>query len=253
MGTVTARHRDEISAVVAGLGTILSVWAHPDDESYLCGAVMAAAADNGQRVVCVSATAGERGTNDPVRWPPERLGRVRRWEAAAAMAVLGVAEHAFLDLPDGGLAELDPAGPVARLAALVEEVGPDTVLTFGPDGMTFHPDHRAVSAWAHDAWRLAGSPGRLLHATKATDHLDDWSARYEEWGVFMTDERPSGTPAELLAVDVEPDGELLDRKIAALFAMHTQMSPTLAAIPEDTFRVVSARESFVEAPVTRAR
>ena len=38
---------------IAELGTILSVWAHPDDETYLAGGVMAAAVDAGQRVVCV--------------------------------------------------------------------------------------------------------------------------------------------------------------------------------------------------------
>ena len=66
---------------------------------------MAAARDLGQRVVCVSATAGEHGTDDPETWPPDRLGQVRRWEAAAAMAVLGVTEHHILGLPDGGLAD----------------------------------------------------------------------------------------------------------------------------------------------------
>ena len=68
---------------------------------------MAAAADRGQRVVCVSATAGELGTADPATWPPDALGPVRRWEAAAAMAVLGVDEHHFLGLPDGALADHD--------------------------------------------------------------------------------------------------------------------------------------------------
>ena len=35
---------------VAELGTILSIWAHPDDESYLAAGVMAAA--RGQRPAC---------------------------------------------------------------------------------------------------------------------------------------------------------------------------------------------------------
>src|SRR5688572_29231575 len=103
---------------VGALGTILSLWAHPDDETYLAGGIMAIAAAQGQRVVCVSATAGERGTDDPVSWPPERLGRVRQWEASAAMAILGVADHRFLGLPDGGLAGLDPDGPVRFLAKI---------------------------------------------------------------------------------------------------------------------------------------
>ena len=63
---------------VADLGTILSVWAHPDDETFLAAGHMAATADAGARVVCVSATAGERGTDDPGRWPPDRLAQVRR-------------------------------------------------------------------------------------------------------------------------------------------------------------------------------
>ncbi|HEU4840645.1 MAG TPA: PIG-L family deacetylase, partial [Ilumatobacteraceae bacterium] len=77
-------------------GPLLSVWAHPDDETYLAAGLMAAAVDAGQRVVCVSATAGELGTPDPVAWPPDRLGRLRRWETAAAMAILGVRDHRFL-------------------------------------------------------------------------------------------------------------------------------------------------------------
>ena len=128
----------------AGLGTILSVWAHPDDETYLAAGVMAAAADRGDRVVCVSATAGELGTSDPGAWPPIRLGRRRRWEAVAAMAVLGVTEHCVLGLPDGALADYDEQG-LATIGRLLDEVKPDTILTFGPDGVTFHPDHITVS------------------------------------------------------------------------------------------------------------
>ena len=50
------------------LGTILGVWAHPDDEGYLSAGIMAQAMRNGQRVVCVTATRGEAA--DPEQWPP---------------------------------------------------------------------------------------------------------------------------------------------------------------------------------------
>jgi LmbE family N-acetylglucosaminyl deacetylase len=233
---------------VAELGTILSVWAHPDDETFLSGGIMATAAAHGQRVVCVSATAGELGTSDPASWPPERLGRVRRWEATASMAILGVADHRFLDLPDGGLAELDPAGPVARLGALVEEVRPDTILTFGPDGRTFHPDHQTVSAWMEQAWRDAGGQGRLLHSALVDEEWDRWGPQLERWNVFMTDERPVPVPASDLAVDLHLGPELLDRKTAALYAMASQISPSVAAIGDHTFRQLNTRESFIAAP-----
>jgi LmbE family N-acetylglucosaminyl deacetylase len=229
------------------LGTIASIWAHPDDETFLAGGVMAAAAARGQRVVCVSATAGELGTSDPHTWPPERLARVRRWEASAAMAVLGVADHRWLGYADGGLAGLPPGDPVDRLAALLTEVRPDTILTFGPDGLTFHPDHRAVSSWVSLAWDRAGRPGRLLHATRSSEHLSTWGRRYEEWGVFMTDERPTGVPADRLALEVRLAGSALDQKIAALNAMHTQVAPTVALLGEDDFRAINTTEEFVEA------
>jgi len=232
---------------IPDLGTIASIWAHPDDETYVSGGIMAEAAALGQRVVCVSATAGERGTDDPDTWPPARLGRVRRWEAAAAMAVLGVADHRFLDYPDGGMRDLDPAEPVARLADLLAEVAPDTVLTFGPDGGTFHPDHQTISAWVGAAWRKVGRPCRLLHAVLSDRHIARWGALYEQWGVFMTDERPIGTPVERLAVHLELSPETLDRKVAALTAMHTQTAPALALMGADNYRALNAREYFVDA------
>lgn len=236
-----------LTAMVAELGTIVSVWAHPDDETYLAGGIMALAAANGQRVVCVCATEGEHGTGDPHTWPPARLGRVRRWEAAAAMAILGVADHRWLGYADGSLADLDAAGPVDRLGQLLSEVRPDTILTFGPDGTTFHPDHQTISGWVGRAWQAAGRPGRLLHAAASEEHLRQWGDRYEEWGIYMTSERPVGVPAARLAVHVQLSGRILDQKIAALCAMYTQTAPALAAFGEADFRAVNARESYVAA------
>ena len=45
-------------------GALLAVFAHPDDEAYLAGGVMAVAADAGRRVACVTATKGELGFPD---------------------------------------------------------------------------------------------------------------------------------------------------------------------------------------------
>lgn len=243
-----ANRRSSTPLGPSDLGTILSIWAHPDDETFLAGGVMAAARTNGQHVVCVSATAGEQGTDDPVRWPPERLGRVRRWEANAAMSVLGVDDHRWLGLPDGGLAELDPSGPIETIARLIKEVRPDTILTFGPDGATFHPDHRTISAWTTAAWRHAGYPGRLLHVAMSTDHLLRWGSRYEEWGVYMSDERPVGVDDRDLAVHHRLAGQELDRKLTALLAMYTQVAPSLALLGPDDFREQAALECFVDVP-----
>ena len=73
---------------IAALGTIIGIWAHPDDEAYLSGGLMALARANGQRVVCVTATRGELGTTDPMAWPPERLAAERTRELADCLNVL---------------------------------------------------------------------------------------------------------------------------------------------------------------------
>jgi LmbE family N-acetylglucosaminyl deacetylase len=228
------------------LGTILSVWAHPDDETYLAGGVMAAARDGGQRVVCVSATAGEHGTPDPAAWPPDRLGRVRGWEAAAAMAVLGVGEHRLLGLPDLGLDQHDERG-TDLVGGLIDEIGPDTILTFGPDGATYHPDHLAVHRWVTAAWERRGRPGRLLYATATVDHLARFRDVYEEWGMYMSDERPTGVPGHDLTVHLHLDAASLDRKLTALRAMATQTSGLLQVVDPDVYAQQVAAEAFVDA------
>jgi LmbE family N-acetylglucosaminyl deacetylase len=232
-------------------GTILSIWAHPDDETYLAAGLMAAARDRGQRVVCASATAGERGTDDPSTWPPGRLGQVRRWEAAAAMAVLGIDEHHVLGLPDGRLAEHEAAG-LTWAGQLIDDVRPDTILTFGPDGVTFHPDHVAVHGWVTAAWQRRACPGRLLYATPTVEHLERVGSLYEKLGIYMSDQRPEGVPADRLAVHVRLDGWQLDRKLTALRAMATQTSEAVAALDAEPHTAQIIEETFIEATPTTA-
>jgi LmbE family N-acetylglucosaminyl deacetylase len=207
---------------------------------------MAAARDRGQRVVCATATAGEHGTDDPVTWPARRLGRVRRWECTAAMAVLGVREHHVLGLADGTLTDDDETG-LAWAGRLIENIEPDTILTFGPDGTTYHSDHVAVHHWVTRAWNERGRRSRLLYAAPTIERLERFGALYESWNVYMTDDRPVGVPPGELAAHVRLDGVELDRKIAALRAMATQTSPVIAAVGLDTYSAIVAEESFVDA------
>ena len=228
------------------LGTILSIWAHPDDETYLAGGLMAAAAEAGQRVVCVTATAGELGTDDPATWPPSRLGPLRQEEAAAAMAVLGVREHLVLGYADGGLDEVGDTEGIAAIERLIADVAPDTILTFGPDGTTFHADHIAIHRWTTEAWRRSGRCARLLHSATTVDHLDRFGALLEEWGVYMDERRPDGVGRHELAVDMCFEPHELDRKLAALRAMPSQTASAMASIDPATFAAEISDECFVE-------
>ena len=230
----------------APLGSILSIWAHPDDETYLAGGVMAAARDRGQRVVCVSATAGENGAPDPDAWPPARLGEVRRREAAAAMAILGVDDHRISDFPDGELTTHAERG-VAWVGELIDEVEPDTILTFGSDGITFHPDHIAVHEWVTRAWEDRGCRSRLLYAASTERSLEEFGALYEKWDVYMTDDRPAGVAEEHAVVHVALMGAQLDRKVRALRAMETQTGGAIEMMGEAIYAELVAEETFVDA------
>lgn len=236
-----------MSLDVADLGTVLSIWAHPDDETYLAGGLMAMARDLGLPVVCVSATAGEHGTDDPETWPPERLGRLRRDEAAAAMGILGVEDHRWLEWPDGGLADLDAEAAISRIGNLLDGVAPDTVLTFGADGMTFHPDHVTMHELVTQAWRRGDRSSRLLYATSEQEHRRRFAERLEEWGVYMTDERPQPFAAHELAVHLVLDDDAMDRKLAALRAMPSQTAPAMALLSPSDYRELNRVESFVAA------
>jgi LmbE family N-acetylglucosaminyl deacetylase len=231
----------------AELGTVLAVWAHPDDEAYLAGGLMALAADAGCRVVCVTATRGEHGTADRLRWPPARLAAVRERELAASLAALGVKEHHWLGIEDGSCAAASPIGPVATIARLIREVGADTVVTFGPDGMTGHSDHRAVSRWTTQAWAVSGARGRLLHATSTATFARRFRSVHERFAVFDPG-LPGVSPEADLALHLSLGGELLDRKVAALRAQASQTAGLITAMGEDLFREWCAEESFLGLP-----
>ena len=236
------------ACAVAALGTVLGIWAHPDDEAYLSAGVMTLARDNGQRVVCVTATRGELGTPDPATWPPDRLAAERSRELARCLAVLGVTEHHWLGHRDGTLAQADAPAGVAQLCELMDEVRPDTVVTFGPDGLTGHDDHRTICRWTTAAFRQAAPAGaRLLYATLAERRAPRWSALTESLGIYPPG-LPVLTPADQLAVDVVLEPDIAERKFRALAAQTTQTSGLIAALGAQQYTAWVGDESFVEAP-----
>jgi LmbE family N-acetylglucosaminyl deacetylase len=237
-----------MSAPLVGeqIGTLLGVWAHPDDEAYLSAGLMAFARRAGQRVVVITATPGERGTDDPERWPPAKLARRRRRELAASLAAVGVHEHHWLGYADGECPEVPDAVAVAAIGRIMDAVRPDTIVTFGPDGMTGHPDHRAVSAWTTTAWQQRGSAARLWYATQLDSFHEEWGALNEHIGVFG-DQVPPSTAAEDAAGVVICQGWLQERKQAALRAHASQVQPLVDLVGEEVYRRWWSTEAFADA------
>jgi LmbE family N-acetylglucosaminyl deacetylase len=141
--------------------TVLGVFAHPDDETLGAGPLLAHCVARGARVELLVATRGERGWRGPeVDDPgPAAVGRLREAEARSAATILGVARIGFLGLFDGEVAAAPAARAAARIAATLRGTRPDVVVTFGPDGLTGHPDHVAVSRLTSAAMILAATDG----------------------------------------------------------------------------------------------
>lgn len=166
-------------------GPLLVVHAHPDDETLATGGLLATWAASGQPVTLVTCTRGERGevigtALSHLEGDGAALAAHRETELAAALASLGVTDHAYLDsvppaadaltsrarLEDSGMAWVGDGAPGAtglagaasevppgalvrasveecaeRLATVLRDRRPTVVVTYEPGGGYGHPDH----------------------------------------------------------------------------------------------------------------
>jgi LmbE family N-acetylglucosaminyl deacetylase len=159
-----------------------------------------------------------------------------------------VTEHRWLGYRDGTCAEVPPSDAVPQLCALIEEVAPDTVLTFGPDGFTGHPDHQVVSAWVSSAFdRVAPAGTRLLHAAFPERRVQRWSELDASLDVYSPG-YPVVVADDDLAVHLALPPATLARKVSALRAQETQTAGLIAAMGLDVYTAWVAEEAFAEPP-----
>ncbi len=150
---------------------ILSVLAHPDDESFGMGGTLALYSQKGCDVYLVCATRGEVGTVDPEHMAGfNSIAELREGELRCAAGHLGLKGVYFLDYRDSGMpGSPDNQHPDAQVAHPVEEVAgkvvkyirelkPDVVLTFDPIGGYRHPDHIHIHKATVMAFERASDP-----------------------------------------------------------------------------------------------
>ena len=198
--------------------TILSVWAHPDDEAFGPVGVLAQAHAAGYRTVIITATHGELGQISPeLAINPENLGSVRLEELHQACQAIGVDRSIVWDYPDGGLALANATELRDKIVEVLNAEQPAIVLTFGPDGIYGHPDHIAISMATTQAFAqyLALHPTieqpRLYYQSVAPNSPRSVNAA-------SSNEYPDPLPATTI-IDVS---EYADTKRAALEAHATQ-------------------------------
>jgi N-acetyl-1-D-myo-inositol-2-amino-2-deoxy-alpha-D-glucopyranoside deacetylase len=208
--------------------SLLAVFAHPDDESLACGGLLAWCAELGARVSIVCATRGERG-----RGCDGDLSRVRTTELEAAARVLGVSDVLVLDYEDGMLPWTEPARLEADIRDAAVRFRPDVVITFGEDGLYWHPDHIAIHERTTAAVAALGDTApALYYVTMAPGGMraviDTVAARipargkrYSILGVSDADAFGAAVAPPTLRIDVRAYAA---RKLAAIRCHRTQLA-----------------------------
>lgn len=208
--------------------TMLVILPHPDDESFPMGGTLAKYAANHTRVTLICATRGEAGVEGMA---PEEAGKIRERELRRAVSALGLDEVRFLDYRDGTLAGADPEELIRRLSDLMLELRPDAVLTFGPDGISGHPDHVTLSARVTQAFDRAALPNARLY------YLAPSEATLQGCGVTPSQEIAGGPVASI---------DITDYRLPKLRAMqaHVSQNPPFKGEPEKEIENLACHEYF---------
>lgn len=235
--------------------TVLGVFSHPDDESLACGGTLSRLADAGARIVLVCATRGERGS--PAGLVQDALGTQRVAELRCAASLLGVAEVSVLDYEDGNLTWARATELQAHISLCLRRCRPSIVITFGRDGLYWHPDHIATHEQTTASVQIIGSPAPALYYVTlprgAVRGLVD-CAEARGWvapptGFWSLDPDAFGAEAEppTLVVDVK---RWTARKLAALRCHRSQfdVNGPFSLLDETDAHRWLGRECFHRAP-----
>lgn len=241
---------------------LMTVHAHPDDESSKGAATCARYVSEGHEVMVVTCTGGEAGSIlNPAMEGPEVLANlpgIRRAEMAKAAEILGV-QHRWLGFVDSGLPEGDPTPPLpegcfaladldeatAPLVALIREFRPHVLVTYDENGGYPHPDHIKTHEISMAAFDAAGDPDRFPEAGDPWQPLklyyshgfskarliafdEALEARgmespYKEWLANWSDDRKDPGLRVTTRVECSEWFEVRDK---ALLAHATQIDPT---------------------------
>ncbi len=212
------------------MSTLVAVFAHPDDETFICAGGLARASADGHRVVLVCATKGEMGRRMGI--PPtatrESIATVRETELRAACAYLHIDTLHLLSLRDKSL-EIQPLDSmVDRILAHLRAERPQSVLTFH-EQLGGHPDHCTI--------------GKATTLAFATYKIENPQVKlfFVAWPAFAKDPKKHGLMAQqLFQVDIEKQ---LNQKLQA-FRAHKTQSDMNEWVWKDDGAAISTMDTF---------
>jgi len=196
-------------------------------------------ARHGVRVEVLTFTHGEAGScGDPPLCTPDKLSAVRECELRSACAALGIQPPRLLDYADGHLHEADLELMISQILSIVNETKPQVLLSFGPDGLSGHPDHIAVGQWTAEAFCRAEEIAALYTVAVPQSLAQTLNMR-----------QVHPVPDETIALSVDVSS-VWDIKLAAMRCHATQLSssPMMSATVARQ-RLFFGREYFVRASV----
>jgi N-acetyl-1-D-myo-inositol-2-amino-2-deoxy-alpha-D-glucopyranoside deacetylase len=250
--------------------TLLTVHAHPDDETISTGGVMARYVAEGMRVVCLTSNLGEHGEIVvPELDTPEnhaRLASIRSAELAEALRRLGGVESRLLGYEDSGMmgtsdngdpncfwqADVDEA--IGRAVAVVRDVRPDVVVGYNDFGGYGHPDHIRAAQVAKGAFERAGDPA--AYPEQLVDGIRPWapSKLYETvLGLAARDGLMERVIERGITAWWLPKEDATDEERAAQAAFGAQMAAANGPVTTrvDVRPYLAAKRAAVEAHVTQ--
>ena len=184
------------------MSCVLIVAPHPDDEVLGAGGYAAKAKAQGDRVVVLTVSG-----HLPPLYTRDAYDRTVT-EAKNAHALLGVDKSVYLEVPATYVADESASRLNGRIAEIVDQERPDTVLCPYPDR---HVDHRVIFDSVMVATRPVGDAGVGIRMLAAYETLSEthWNAPHIE---------PNFTPTWI--VDIT---DQLEAKLAALACFESQV------------------------------
>ena len=265
---------------------LLACFAHPDDEAFPVGGVLAQHVSRGVEVRLITTTLGEEGDiRQEGAATRETLGEIRRVELSCAVRALGLHSNEVYSYRDSGMAGWESnSHPRAFINAAAQEVverlvlemrrfRPQVVLTFEPGGLYGHPDHIAISRHATEAFQQAGdpsafphqlsggvtphSPERLFYSARPKGFRWEWAAALRGAGIDFPAPSPEqvdqGTPIEEIHLELDVSDHL-ETKMACILSHRTQVAPDWPyhRVPRPVAVKILGREFYIRAwpPVT---
>jgi mycothiol S-conjugate amidase len=259
---------------------LLTVHAHPDDESSKGAGSVARYHAEGVHTVLVCCTGGEEGEilNPALDTPEVRdnIGDVRRQELARATEVIGYDEVVMLGYRDSGMAgseaNANPASfaqapleeAVGRLVAIVRRTKPQVMVIYGDEQSAYpHPDHLRVHEIGIEAFRVAGDssqypdagpawqPDKLYYTTFSVARFRQIHEKFLELGIespFDDEWRKRWEDVQEIPSSTSIDiAEFADVRSQALLAHATQVdpkSPFWFGLPPEVMRTIHPYDDY---------